>query len=210
MEDQDTPNKVDEPFSEYLPAGQTGGSYTYADYLTWEIDEMVELIRGKVFRQAAAPRLIHQRVAGNVFVALSIYLKGKKCDVFIAPFDVRLPVNSKRNEDIDTVVQPDICVICDSDKLDEAGCIGAPDLVVEVLSPSNNKKELQNKYDVYEESGILEYWVIHPNECTLLVYTLANGRYVPSKLFTHGDMVASQAVEGFVLDLNEVFEDLIS
>ena len=203
MEEQDTPNKVKEPFSEY-------GSYTYADYLTWEIDEMVELIRGKVFRQAAAPRVIHQQVAGNVFVALSNHLKRNKCGVFIAPFDVRLPVKSKRNEDIDTVVQPDICVICDPDKLDEAGCLGAPDLVVEVLSPSNNKKELQNKYDVYEESGILEYWVIHPNECTLLVYTLANGRYVPSKLFTHGDRVASQAVEGFVLDLDEVFEDLIS
>ena len=202
MDEQDTPNKVEEPFSEY-------GTYTYADYLTWQIDEMVELIRGKVFRQAAAPRVIHQQVAGNVFVALSIYLKRKKCSVFIAPFDVRLPVKSKRNEDIDTVVQPDICVICDPDKLDEAGCIGAPDLVVEVLSPGNNKKELQNKYEVYEESGVREYWVIHPNECTLLVYTLIDGRYDASKIFTHGDRVASQAVEGFVLDLEEVFEDLV-
>ncbi|WP_158859108.1 Uma2 family endonuclease [Lunatibacter salilacus] len=202
MEEQDTPNKVEEPFSEY-------GTYTYADYLTWQIDEMVELIRGKVFRQAAAPRVIHQQVAGNVFVALSIYLKRKKCSVFIAPFDVRLPVKSKRNEDIDTVVQPDICVICDPDKLDEAGCIGAPDLVVEVLSPGNNKKELQNKYEVYEESGVREYWVIHPNECTLLVYTLIDGRYEASKIFTYGDRVVSQAVEGFVLDLDEVFEDMI-
>lgn len=202
MGNQDTPNKVEEPFSEY-------GSYTYADYLTWEIDEMVELIRGKVFRQAAAPRVIHQQVAGNVFVALSNYLKRKKCSVFIAPFDVRLPVRSKRNEDIDTVVQPDICVISDPSKLDEAGCIGAPDLVVEVLSPGNNKKELQNKYDVYEESGVREYWVIHPNECTLVVYTLVNGLYDSSKIFTLGDRVASQVIEGFVLDLEEVFDGMI-
>jgi len=173
------------------------------------MDEMVELIRGKVFRQAPSPRVIHQQVAGNVFVALSIYLKRKKCNVFIAPFDVRLPVKSKRNEDIDTVVQPDICVICDASKLDEAGCLGAPDLVVEVLSPGNNKKELQNKYEVYEESGVKEYWVIHPNECTLIVYTLIDGRYDASKIFTHGDMVKSQAVDGFILDLEEVFEDMM-
>ncbi|MEX2512917.1 MAG: Uma2 family endonuclease [Cyclobacteriaceae bacterium] len=202
MEKQNHKDKVEAPFTAY-------GRYTYADYLGWEMEEMVELIRGKVFRQAAAPRVIHQRVAGNVFVAFSIYLKGKKCDVFIAPFDVRLPVKSKKNEDIDTVVQPDICVICDPDKLDEAGCIGAPDLIVEVLSQGNNKKELQNKYDVYEESGVREYWVIHPSECTLVVYTLINGRYDASKIFTHGDRVASQAVAGFVLDLEEVFNDMI-
>ncbi|MEX2567884.1 MAG: Uma2 family endonuclease, partial [Cyclobacteriaceae bacterium] len=172
-------------------------------------EEMVELIRGKVFRQAAAPRVIHQRIAGNVFVAFSIYLKGKKCEAFIAPFDVRLPVAFKKNEDIDTVVQPDICVICDPDKLDEAGCLGAPDLIVEILSPGNNKKELQNKYEVYEEAGVREYWVIHPNECTLLVYTLRDGWYKASRIFTHGDRVASQAVAGFVLDLEEVFRDMI-
>jgi Uma2 family endonuclease len=132
MNDHDAPNKVEEPFSEY-------GRYTYADYLNWKIDESVELIRGKVFRQAAAPGVIHQRIAGNVFVELSNYLRGKKCEVFIAPFDVQLPLKSKNTEDIDMVVQPDICVICDAYKIDEAGCLGAPDLVVEVLSPSNNK-----------------------------------------------------------------------
>jgi len=202
MNDHDTPNKVEEPFSEY-------GRYTYADYLTWQLDEMVELIRGKVFRQAAAPRVVHQRVAGKVFVELSNFLRGKKCEVFIAPFDVRLPLKSKKNEDIDTVVQPDICVICDARKIDEAGCLGAPDLVVEVLSPGNNKKELQHKYEVYEESGVKEYWVIHPNECTLLVYTLINGRYDASKIFTHGDMVSSKAIEGLVLNLEEVFSDCL-
>lgn len=122
---------------------------------------------------------------------------------------LRLPLKSKRNEDIDTVVQPDICVICDASKIDEAGCLGAPDLVVEVLSPDNNKKELQHKYEVYEESGVKEYWVIHPNECTLLVYTLIIGRYAASKIFTQVDMVSSKAIEGFVLDLEEVFRDCL-
>lgn len=204
MKDEELTNRAEEPSAEYLATA--GGHYTYADYLKWELDEMVELIKGKVFRQVAAPRVNHQRVAGGVFNSFYEFLKDKKCEAFIAPFDVRLPVKSKKYEDIDTVVQPDICVICDPSKLDDLGCVGAPDLIVEILSPGNNKKELQNKYEVYEESGVKEYWVIHPNECTLVVNTLVQGKYQASRLFTHGDKVASQAVEGFVLDLEEVFK----
>lgn len=201
-------NKVEEPQSEYLPTGKVNGVYTYADYLSWQMDEMVELIKGKIFRQAAAPRVNHQRVSGIVFTSLFNFLKGKKCEVFAAPFDVRLPVKSKKHEDIDTVVQPDICVICDSNKLDELGCLGAPDLVVEILSPGNNSKELLHKYEVYEESGVREYWVIQPSGHTLLVYTLVNGKFVPSRLFTHGDVVNSDVIEGFSLDLEEVFRNV--
>ncbi len=201
MEKEEDKNLVSEPYSEY-------GRYTYADYLTWEIDHMVELIKGKVFRQAAAPRRIHQEVFGRVFTKLFIHLEKFKCKVYSAPFDVRLPVKSKKNEDINTVVQPDICVVCDPEKLDDLGCVGAPDLIMEILSPSNNKKELQNKYEVYEESGVREYWIIHPYEKTFLVYTLSGGKYIPSKLFTLGDHVASQCIEGFVLDLDELFSGL--
>ena len=106
-------------------------------------------------------------------------------------------------------MQPDICVICDSEKLDELGCVGAPDLVVEILSPGDNKKELQNKYEVYEESGVKEYWVVHPNECTLIIYTLVEGKYSTSRILTMGDIVKSKAIEGFELDLTEVFENLL-
>jgi Uma2 family endonuclease len=201
MEKDDLKDRVEEPASAY-------GHYTYADYLTWQMDEMVELIKGKIFKQAAAPRVNHQRLSLKISNELFNFLKGNKCEVFAAPFDVRLPVKSKKHEDIDTVVQPDICVVCDPDKLDELGCIGAPDLVVEILSPGNNKKELQNKYEVYEESGVKEYWVIHPNECTLLIYTLVNEKYIASRLFTIGDIVKSNAVAGFELDLTEVFENL--
>jgi Uma2 family endonuclease len=195
-------SKVEEPSSEY-------GMYTYADYLTWEFDEMVELIKGKIFKSAAAaPRMIHQRISGKVFNKFFNFLSGHSCEVFSAPFDVRLPVKSKRNEDIFTVVQPDISVICDKSKLDDLGCIGAPDLIVEILSPGNNKKDLKNKYEVYEESGVKEYWVIHPTEYSLLIYSLVDGKYVPSKLFTVGDIVESKCISGFKLDLDEVFDDL--
>ncbi len=138
---------------------------------------------------------------------LSIW-KNKEYKVYSAPFDVRLPAKSKKHEDITTVVQPDICVVCDPEKLDELGYVGASDLIMEILSPSNNKKELQNKYEVYEESGVREYWIIHPYEKTLLVYTLSDGKYIPSKLFTLGDHVESGCIDGFVLDLDELFEGL--
>jgi Uma2 family endonuclease len=197
----DLKNNFEEPLSEY-------GHYTYADYLTWQMEEMVELIKGKIFRQAAAPRVIHQKIFGIVFYSFFHYLKGNKCEVFAAPFDVRLPVKSKKHEDIDTVVQPDICVICDPDKLDELGCVGAPDLVVEILSPGNNSKELKNKYEVYEESGVREYWVIHPSESTLLIYSLVKGKFSPSRLYTLGDIVHSEALKGFSLDLEDVFRDI--
>ncbi len=201
MEEQPDKNMVKEPDFAY-------GSYTYADYLSWEIDEMVELIRGKVFRQAAAPRVIHQRISGKIFNSLYNFLEGKPCEVFAAPFDVRLPVASKRHEDIDTVVQPDLCVVCDPEKLDELGCMGAPDLIVEILSPGNNKKDLKLKYEVYEASGVREYWVIHPDERTLLIYFLDQGQFRASRLYTLGDRVSSQAVPGFELELDSVFVGL--
>lgn len=195
-------DKAKEPIAGY-------GNYSYADYLSWELEEMVELIRGKVFRQAAAaPRRVHQELSMILSNKIFEFLKGKSCQVFAAPFDVRLPVASKRYEDIDTVVQPDLCVVCDPDKLDQMGCVGAPDLVVEILSPGNNKKELQLKYEVYETSGVKEYWIIHPDECTLLIYTLKDGKYRPSRLFTLGDRVVSQVLPGFELVLDEVFGEL--
>ena len=200
--ESDEKDLVKEPFTDY-------GVYSYADYLTWEIDEMVELIKGKVFRSAAAaPRRKHQEVAGLLYSRFLLHLEGKSCKVFIAPFDVRLPMRSKKNEDIFTVVQPDICVVCDRSKLDEAGCVGAPDLIVEVLSPGNNKKELRNKYEVYEESGVREYWIIHPSEETLIIYSLLDGKFQPSHLFSHGDVVKSACIPGFELDLEEFFEKI--
>lgn len=202
MEREETKNEIKEPFTDY-------GRYTYADYLTWQIDEMVELIKGRVFRSAAAaPRRIHQEISGKVFNKLFNFLEKHPCKVYEAPFDVRLPVRSKKNEDIDTVVQPDICVICDKSKLDEMGCVGAPDLIIEILSPGSNKKELKNKYEVFEDSGVKEYWIVHPDEQTVMTYTLTAGKFIPSRLYTSGDVIGSKSIPGFQLDLEYVFKDL--
>ncbi|MEX2511574.1 MAG: Uma2 family endonuclease [Cyclobacteriaceae bacterium] len=202
MEREETKNKMKEPFTDY-------GRYSYADYLTWQMDEMVELIKGRVFRSAAAaPRRIHQEISGKVFNKLFNFLEKHPCKVYEAPFDVRLPLKSKKNEDIDTVVQPDICVICDKGKLDDLGCIGAPDLIIEILSPGSNKKELRNKYEVYEESAVKEYWIIHPDEQTVMFYTLTAGKFIPSRLFTSGDIIESRSISGFQLDLEYIFKDL--
>jgi Uma2 family endonuclease len=180
-------------------------TYTYADYLKWTFDERLELIKGKIFKMSPAPGSVHQLISGAIFAELYNYLKGKPCKVFHAPFDVRLNKCSINNKDIQTVVQPDISVVCNPLKIDEKGCLGAPDIVVEILSPGNNKKELQNKYEVYEENGVLEYWIIHPSEKTFLRYSLVENRYQASRLLTTGDEVITPILPGFVLKLDELF-----
>jgi Uma2 family endonuclease len=201
MKEERPKNHLKEPIAEY-------GPYSYADYLGWDLEYMVEIIKGRLFKMHAAPKRIHQKISLYIATELYQFLKENTCEVYEAPFDVRLPVKSKRNEEIFTVVQPDICVICNTDKLDEAGCLGAPDLIIEILSRGNNQKELQYKYEVYEESGVTEYWVIHPDEQTLLVYTLREGKYVPSRLFTSGDIVKSGCIKGFALDLELLFKEM--
>jgi Uma2 family endonuclease len=201
MEKEEAKDQANEPFSEY-------GRYTYADYLTWQIDEMVELIKGRIFRNAAAPRRIHQEISKKICLKLFSFLEHHPCTAYAAPFDVRLPFKSSKNEDIDTVVQPDICVVCDKSKLDEMGCIGAPDLIIEILSPGSNKKELKHKYEVYEESGVKEYWIIFPNEPLLLIYKLLNGQYRSFQPLIPGDFAEPDCLPGFQLDLEYVFGNL--
>ncbi|HLU89492.1 MAG TPA: Uma2 family endonuclease [Cyclobacteriaceae bacterium] len=202
MKSEDEKASLNEPSTSYE------GKYSYADYLTWKTDEMMEIIKGRLFKIPAPPGRVHQKAALKLGSALLNFLDGKPCEVYVAPFDVRLPTTSTKNEEVNTVVQPDLCVICDKSKLDEAGCIGAPDLVVEILSRGNNKKELQNKYEVYQESGVKEYWIIHPIERTLLIYSLKVDGFAPSKLFTAGDHIGSAVIPGFTLDLEEFFSDL--
>src|SRR5215216_3938388 len=118
-------------------------SYTYADYLKWNFEERLELFKGRIF-QLSALNTKHQLTTGNLFVQFKNFLKNETCQVFIAPFDVRLPVkNKKADNEITTVVQPDLCIVCDESKIDDKGCCGAPDLVVEVLSAGNTKKEIR-------------------------------------------------------------------
>jgi len=183
-------------------------TYTYADYFKWQLDERLELIKGKIFRMTPAPNRIHQEISLAVSLKLGNYLKDKPCKVYSAPFDVRLPRTSNEDAAIYTVVQPDICVIRDLSKLDDRGCVGAPDIVVEILSIGNNKKELRNKYEVYQEAGVKEYWVIHPSEHTFLKYTLGeDGLFHPSRLLVSGDEVTTGILPGFKIDLAEIFEE---
>jgi len=195
--------KVEEP--------DYAGSYTYADYMTWTVPDMMELIRGKIYKMSPAPRAVHQIVTGEVYRQIANYLKSKKCQVFIAPFDVRLPVSSKKkaDKDITTVVQPDICVVCDLSKIDERGCLGAPDWIIEVLSPRTSAKDLSIKFEVYEEAGVREYWVIHPSEQTIMIYILnENGKYEGKlKPFIRTDRVSPITLPELVIDLEEVFPE---
>jgi Uma2 family endonuclease len=184
-------------------------SYTYADYLTWQFQERVELIMGKIFSMSPAPKSQHQQIVVRVTSAIFNFLKKKHCKVFPSPFDVRLPVTNKKGE-LNTVVQPDICVICDLAKIDEDGCNGAPDLVIEIVSKHSVTRDLHEKYDLYEKCGVQEYWILHPNDKTLTLFFLnQQGKYVPSKPLTYGDTPKSHVLPGLSIDLNEVFEDVV-
>ncbi len=183
-------------------------SYTYADYFKWKFEERVELIKGKVFRMSPAPNRFHQKLAGLIHARMHVFLEDKPCEVYTAPFDVRIPRKSKNDKEIITVLQPDVCVICDLSKLDDKGCIGAPDIVVEVLSPGNNTKELKKKYDVYEESGVKEYWVVSPQDQWLRIYTLTKGKFLESPYLLAGDFAASAVLPGFSLNVAELFKGI--
>jgi len=182
-------------------------TYSYADYLQWTFEDRLELIKGKIFRMSPAPAPAHQLLSWKIAGELYNNLKNKPCKAYPAPFDVRLARKSE-NEDkkILTVVQPDICIICDPSKVDTRGCTGAPDIVIEILSHGNNQKELRNKYEVYEESGVTEYWIVSPQDKTFLKYTLIEGSYQPSRLYTIGDVITTPILPGFELNLEIIFE----
>lgn len=181
-------------------------SYTYADYLTWKIQERLEIIRGKIFQMAPAPSSYHQHCVSFLNATLYMFLKGKPCHVFPAPYDVIIPsLEGIEN----TVVQPDLTVVCDEHKITEAGCKGVPDLVVEVVSRSSVKKDLHEKYHLYETAGVKEYWLVNPIDRSLVVFLLdTNGKYQSSKPLTLGDRARSSILSGFSISMDELFIDL--
>jgi len=182
-------------------------TYSYADYLKWTFEERVELIKGKLFK-FSAPRTKHQKLSASVGFRIYNFLNGKNCEVYFAPFDVRFPNNkSDPNDQTYTVVQPDICVICDLEKLDDAGCKGAPDLIVEILSPTTASRDLHEKFDLYEEHGVQEYWTVYPGESLIEIYDLKDGKYVSRGKFVREDTVNSNVLAGLEMKLEEVFEE---
>jgi len=181
-------------------------TYTYADYLLWKFEERVELLRGKI-REMAAPSRIHQAINGNLYRLFANALWRNPYEVYAAPFDVRLTrFHITQNKEVTTVVQPDICVVCDPEKLDARGCIGAPDLVIEILSPGNSKTEMRDKFDLYEEAGVREYWLVHPEERTVQIYQLnESGKYIGLRPFLEDDVITTLIVPNLQVDLRDVF-----
>ncbi|MCL2651459.1 MAG: Uma2 family endonuclease [Candidatus Azobacteroides sp.] len=207
-EKEEKVNAVEEPAAVYdVPL------FSYADYLKWPEDEMKEIINGIVYA-FAAPLRRHMAATGAFFGKAWNFIKRRKgkCKIYVAPFDVRLPKNGETaNDKIYNVVQPDICVICDESKLDEKGCIGAPDLVVEVSSLSTRKRDLNEKYYLYEAAGVREYWVVYPEDKAVTVFLLqATGKFDNGTTYDiiYGKTkVPVRTLKGLIIDLEELFED---
>ncbi len=189
------------------PAEQLTERYTYADYRTWEEDKRWELIQGVPYCQAA-PSTEHQRLVTRLLAQFEIYLEGKSCEVLPAPIDVILADKSQQQEEINTVVQPDLIICCDPSKITRRACEGAPDLIIEVLSPSTFKRDLNDKFQLYEKVGVKEYWVVSPGETSVIVYELDKaGRFQETGIYflPETNSVPVSIFENFQIDLNRIF-----
>lgn len=188
------------------------GTYSYADYLLWQFEERVELIKGKVMLMSPAPNVKHQSFSGELSRQIGNFFHRKDCKLFVAPFDVKLYDSRKSklaDKDAFTVVQPDLCVICDKSKLTKQGCDGAPDWVIEILSEGNNKKELRFKYDLYEENGVREYWLVYPYEQTVHQFVLnaQTEKYELKGMYVNDDIATPFLFSDLKIDLAEVFAE---
>lgn len=182
--------------------------YSYADYLTWKIEERIELIKGWVMRMSA-PNIAHQKISMRLISEMLPYFKKHPCELLSAPTDVCLMKKNDRNEDVKTVLQPDLLVVCDLEKLDKNRVVGAPDLVVEILSPGNTEKEMNAKYSIYEENGVREYWMVIPSQKAVFVYVLnEQGKYIGLRPQAHTEILTSTIFPELKVDLSEVFKGI--
>ena len=184
--------------------------YTYADYLTWVFDERLELIKGWVYKMSPAPKRKHQAVSGNLFFTMKQYFNESNCRIYEAPFDVRLKKNKGSDSEVDTVVQPDISVFCDLSKLDDRGAIDAPDLVVEITSDSTMKKDYNEKFNLYEENGVQEYWIVNPDSNSMEIFTKIEDKFESIGVFNIHDgarEVNSTMFPDLKVNLLEIFKD---
>lgn len=181
--------------------------YSYADYLKWNDDERWELIDGIPYNMAPAPSSKHQEILGNIFGIFYNYLNGKPCRAYLAPFEVRL---SEHNHDHETfhVVQPDLSIVCDRKKIDERGCKGAPDLIVEVLSPGiSAKRDKIYKFDLYEKFKVKEYWIVDPHNENIEVYTLQDDQFGEREVYARGDLFNVSIFDDCEIDVNNIFKE---
>jgi len=196
-----------------MPAKKPDAGFTYADYLKWPAGERWELIDGQAYAMSPAPSNFHQLIVGELFATIHNHLRGKPCRPFVAPFDVRLPHAGANDQQIDTVVQPDISVVCDPEKLkDNRGCLGAPDWVIEVLSPGTAIHDQRTKRALYERHGVVEYWLVHPGDRSVTIYRrqsgLQAGVYGQSLVLGSEDDCTPQAFPELVIAVAEIFRDL--
>ena len=177
--------------------------YTYGDYLEWSDDERWELINGHAYAMTPAPSRTHQRVVGELHRQIANFLHGHSCEVYVAPFDIRLPREDESDRDVDTVVQPDISVICDEKKLDERGCRGGPDWIIEILSPSTAVKDQIHKRQLYAEHGVKEYWLVHPVDRLVTIYRLERDGYASPDIMETRGQTESSTIPGLAIDWDQ-------
>lgn len=191
-----------------LPARKQYKKYTYDDYLTWPEDERWEIIDGIAYDMSPAPSTSHQRILRELLIQFGNYLTGKTCEVFAAPFDIRLPEADEQDKDIVNVVQPDIVVVCDKSKLDEKGCKGAPALIIEIKSPFTARKDIKEKFRLYERVGVKEYWIVDPTDKTVMVFKLGeNKEYGKPDMYGDEDPINVGVFEDLTIDLKAVFQE---
>jgi Uma2 family endonuclease len=182
--------------------------YTYQDYLNWSVEERYELIDGVPYAMSLAPSRKHQEVAGKLFAEFRNYLMNKECRAYPAPFDVRLTIHNEEENSEFNVVQPDITVVCDKNKLDERGCKGASDLIVEVISPATGKQDRWLKYKLYEKAGVEEYWIIDPmNELVDVFVLKENKKYELNGSYGKEDVIQVGIFNDFTINLSTIFRD---
>jgi Uma2 family endonuclease len=179
--------------------------WTYADYKAWELKpgERYEIIDGEAYAMSA-PNAFHQAMLMELSKQIAVFLTGKPCKVYPAPYDVRLFY--EEDESDDTVVQPDISVVCDKEKRGYEGCRGAPDLVIEILSPSNTAIEMQRKFEIYRDAGVREYWVLNSKDKSVTVY-LFEGNNAVTRSYGEKDTAPLTVLEGLSIDLEPVFAE---
>ena len=184
--------------------------YTYADYLTWIDDVRRELYDGFIKLMTPAPSRKHQKISAKMMKIWGVYLENKQCEVYHAPSDVRLPKGNQTKSDsqIYTVLQPDIYVICDLSKMDDRGCLGAPDLIIEIVSANNQKRDIRDKFDIYQEHGVREYWIVNPNDENVTVFVLdEQGKLQFRGMYAGDDKIPVNIFDGDLkIDLLEVFQ----
>jgi len=191
-----------------FPLIKRESEYTYEDYLNWPNDERWELINGIAYDMAPAPSRTHQKISRELLTIFNTFLSGKKCEVYNAPFDVRLPESNESDNEIITVVQPDILVVCDKSKLDDKGCRGVPDLIIEILSPSTIHKDMREKFFLYERVKVKEYWIVHPEDKTVMVFMLEqDAKYRKPDIYFDEDKIRVGILDGFEVDLKSVFKE---